>query len=465
MNAVLISTYDSGRQPFSLGSAAAWLKRVGAAVTCVDLAVEQLCQDAFRQADLIALSLPMHTATRLATGLIEKSRRENPAAHICVFGLYAAINESYLRKLGAHSVLGGEFEAGLAALAERLMAERPMAGAGGNGGGPQREPLISLARQKFLPPERSLLPPLEKYAHLQTASGEQRTVGYVEASRGCKHLCRHCPVVPVYQGVFRVVQKEVVLEDLRRQVAAGARHISFGDPDFFNGPAHGLGIVEALHGEFPELTYDVTIKVEHLLRQRRHLPLLRDTGCLFVTSAVESVDNRVLELLAKGHTREDFAELVRLFRRIGLQLSPTFVTFTPWTTLEGYIELLETLSSLELIDQVAPVQYAIRLLITAGSKLLELAETRAIIKDFDEGELVYPWVHPDARVDRLFQQVSAALQEGQSLGESRREIFARIARLAYAARGDADGMRPACTAQGMLPPAVFVPYLTEPWYC
>ena len=109
---------------------------------------------------------------------------------------------------------------------------------------------ISLDRLQFLTPLRSGLPPLEEYAHLRI-NGTRKRAGYTEASRGCKHLCRHCPVVPVYQGAFRVVQPEVVLEDIRRQVAAGAEHITFGDPDFFNGPTHAMRIVEALHREFP----------------------------------------------------------------------------------------------------------------------------------------------------------------------------------------------------------------------
>ena len=109
-------------------------------------------------------------------------------------------------------------------------------------------------------------------------------MGYTEATRGCKHLCRHCPVVPVYRGAFRIVQQDVVLEDIRQQVAAGAEHITFGDPDFFNGPGHAIPIVEALHREWPALTYDVTIKMEHLLKHRELLPVLKATGCLFVTS-------------------------------------------------------------------------------------------------------------------------------------------------------------------------------------
>src|SRR5262249_10801833 len=156
-----------------------------------------------------------------------------------------------------------------------------------------------------------------------------RVVGYTEATRGCKHRCRHCPIVPIYDGQFRVVPVDVVLADIRQQVDAGARHITFGDPDFFNGPAHALAILSALAREWPELTYDATIKVEHLLKQRALLPRLRDTGCLFITSAVEAIDDDILARLDKHHTRADFIEAVAICRAAGVTLVPTFVAFTP----------------------------------------------------------------------------------------------------------------------------------------
>ena len=63
----------------------------------------------------------------------------------------------------------------------------------------------------------------------------------------------------MYNGQFRVVPPEIVLADIDAQVAAGAQHISFGDPDFFNGPGHAMRIVEAMHASHPQVTFDVTI--------------------------------------------------------------------------------------------------------------------------------------------------------------------------------------------------------------
>ena len=462
MNVVLISTYELGRQPFGLASPAAWLKDEGCAVTSLDLAVQPLSEgaEALAAADLIGFYLPMHTATRLAAGVVGRIRDLNPRAHLCFYGLYAPVNESYLRRLGAGTILGGEYEEGLVSLVRRLGSHEA-----GRRVPEQPEPLISLGRQKFRAPDRSGLPGLERYARLQMAPGVLKTVGYTEASRGCKHLCRHCPVVPVYQGNFRIVQPDVVLEDVRRQVAAGAEHVTFGDPDFFNGPTHAVKIVRALHDEFPRLTYDVTIKVEHLLRHREHLPTLRDTNCLFVTSAVEAIDDAILRIFDKNHTREQFVEAVDLFRVVGLHLNATFVTFTPWTTLAGYLELLHLIRDLDLIENVAPIQYAIRLLIPASSRLLELPEVARIVLEFDERKLFYPWVHPDLRVDRLCQELLRDIQSVLGQDEGRAEIFQRVWRRAHLAYEEPVASAREAMVGGPRPARSTVPYLTEPWYC
>jgi radical SAM superfamily enzyme YgiQ (UPF0313 family) len=473
INVLLVSTYEIGRQPFGIASPAAWLREVGASVTVLDLSRQPFREGPFTKADLIAFYVPMHTATRLAAKVVERIKTVNPNAHLCFFGLYAPVNEAYLRKLGAQTILGGEFEEGLVSLVHRLAKERE----------PDRpalstlqpEPLISLSRLKFKVPDRSGLPILSNYARL-VIGGQTRVVGYTEATRGCKHVCRHCPIVPVYEGNFRVVQQDVVIEDIRRQVAGGAQHITFGDPDFFNGPSHAVRIINEMHRDFPQLTYDVTIKIQHLIKEVRLLPILRDTGCLFVTSAVESFDPVVLEAFDKRHTREEFFRVVHNFREIGLGFNPTFVAFTPWTTLVSYLDFLSVIADLDLIESVSPIQYAIRLLIPAGSKLLDLEEVRNMVGEFDEEALLYPWAHPDPVVDQLCKDILIAVEAAQRAKASRREIFPKVWRLASAAlerstiakigfsavNGDRDGPLSELTAFAS---KAEVPRLTENWYC
>jgi len=409
-----------GRQPFGVASAAAWLRAGGWDVRAIDAAKEQLTPDRLGGADVIGFHLPMHTATRLAAPLIERVRRVNPAASLAAYGLYAPINEAWLRANGVAHVLGPEGEEELVDLAKRSEAgdESTHAWASGHGS----------PRPLGLTPQRAGLLPLANYTQLQMPDGSTRVAGSTDATRGCKHLCRHCPIVPVYQGRFRAIPVDAVLADVTQQVAAGARHISFGDPDFFNGPTHARRIVERLAAEFPGVTYDVTIKIEHILRHAAMLPLLARTGCLFITSAVESIDDTVLLHLAKGHTRADFVEAVRLCRDAGVTLSPTFVAFTPWTTLEAYDDLLRTIDELDVKEQVAPIQLAIRLLITSGSPLLELPDIQAVITEFDPASLTWPWRHRDPRVD--------ALQESAMRGVRARARTRRA-----------------------------VPHMTEAWYC
>ncbi len=453
MRVLLISTYELGRQPFGLASPAAWLARAGAEVELLDLACQPLDESKVREADAIAFHLPMHTATRLALAALGGIRRLNPNAHLAFYGLYAPINEALLRRLGAELVLGGEFEAGLTSWINRL--ER---------GGAHQEPnrAVELGRQQFIVPERSRLPGLSRYARLVMPDGSERIVGATEASRGCKHRCRHCPIVPVYNGIFRIIQPAVVLADIRQQIRAGAEHITLGDPDFFNGIRHAIGIVTALHEEFPGLTYDVTIKIEHLLKHSSHLRTLAETGCLFVTSAVESVNDEVLRRLEKGHTRADFLSAAKLCREAGLILSPTFVAFTPWTKVEGYIELLRTIARLGLIENVAPIQLAIRLLIPAGSRLLELADARGWIGPFDEDALAYPWANPDSRADELCAEIQAVVLERGKSRASRRAIFTAVWQAAHRA---ANAEPPPLAEVRDLVSRAAIPYLTEPWYC
>ena len=446
---LLVSTYDLGRQPFGVASAAAWLRQAGAEVRCTDVAVEPTPSDELIQASaMVGFYVPMHTATRLAIPLAERVHRLNPDTHICFFGLYAVPNEERLRDIGARTILSGEFEEGLVAAYRKLCAGETNAATVVS---------ISRARQHFIMPDRSRLPGLREYARLRVAEGIERMAGHTEASRGCKHFCRHCPVVPVYRGRFRVVDVATVMEDVDQQVEQGAGHITFGDPDFWNGPGHARTIVQELHRRHPDVTYDVTIKVEHLLRHAGDLPLLRDTGCLFVTSAVEAVDDHILEMLEKGHTRADVVTVLRLFRETGLALTPTFVAFTPWTSLESYLDLLHFIYEHGLAPRVAPIQLAIRLLVPAQSRLLEVESIQQIVGPLDRAALYHPWKHPDARVDALQQDLIARV----SHAASQSSFFTDAWGLAHKAAG----LAAAPLTADRLEPTSFIPHVTEPWYC
>src|SRR2546422_5361701 len=463
---LLVACYELGHQPLAVAWPAAFLEREGYAPAVMDVSVEPFDAERVRRAKLVAISVPMHTALRLGVAVAERVRTVNAACHIAFYGLYATLNADHLLAGVADSVMSGEIESTLVDLAQRLGSSQHRHGDGE--GSPASVvpkprasglPLPVLQKLSFPVPSRTHLPSLKKYAHLERDGGLEM-VGYVQANRGCKHMCRHCPIPPVYGGRFFIVPTEVLLTDIRQQVDAGATHVTFGDPDFLNGPGHALAVARALHDDVPSVTFDFTAKVEHLLRHRGRLREFADLGCAFIVTAAESVSDTVLAHLAKGHTSADLIEALRAVRAAGIALRPTWVPFTPWATLDDYRELLDFVEAHELIDAIDPVQYSIRLLVPPGSLLLESGAMRPFLGPLVQDAFYYRWIHPDPRMERLAGDVAALVAQAAEAREDTVTTFNRIRRLADAAAG----ARP--RADLTLPPGrTRPPRLTEPWFC
>jgi len=456
---LLVACYELGHQPLAVAWPAAFLERAGYRPAVMDLSVEPFDADKVARATLVAISVPMHTALRLGVTVAERVRGANPGCHVCFFGLYASLNAEYLFAHGAQSVIGGEAETVLVELARALEASDGHAVPGLQR--PGHEAMPHLQRLDFPVPSRAQLPSLKSYAHLER-DGRHEPVGYVEATRGCLHLCRHCPIPPVYGGRFFAVPAAVVMADIRQQVAAGARHITFGDPDFLNGPTHALKLARALHAEFQEVTFDFTAKIEHLLRHRAHLRDLVELGCVFIVSAAESLSDTVLAYLDKGHTRADIVAALQATSEAGVELRPTWVAFTPWTRLEDYRDLLDFIEAVGLIDRVDPVQYSLRLLVPPGSLLLQSPAMRPHLGALEQETFSYGWTHPDPRMDGLQEAVAAAVAAAAECGEDAAATFDRVRALADELAGEPP--HPSVAAR-LDPGRPRPPRITEPWFC
>ena len=459
---LLLSGYELGHQPLGVAAPLAWLAAAGIAAQAVDLAQEPLAQhaQAVRSARWVGISTPMHTALRVGVQAARAVRALNPAAHISFYGHYAALNAPQLLRADADSVLAGELQSVLPQLAHAVLQGTWDGHAPPPGVRTAHCPDAALPIRRTaanLQPQRAGLQALQCYAQLRSNGGLQ-LAGYTEATRGCKHMCTHCPIPPVYGGRFVAVPVAAVLADVHTQVAAGARHITFGDPDFLNGPAHALRIARALHQQLPHVTFDFTAKVSHIAANAGLFAEFAALGCLFVVSAVESLAAPVLQALRKGHTRAELELALRTLDAAGIALRISLVAFTPWTTLADYLEQLAWLRANDLVEHIDAVQLGIRLLIPPGSLLLREFGNAAWLGALDAENYSHPWTHPDARMDALWAQVSDCTAAAARTGEDARTTFAAVERLAYAAAGR---VAPAPGPRLRPPP----PGLTESWFC
>lgn len=456
---LLISCYELGHQPIALASPLAFLEQAGYRPDVIDISVQKLDMAKVKRARLIAISVPMHTALRIGAVVAAQAREANTNCHIAFFGLYSSLNENALLEKVADTVIGGEYETVLVSLAQSLEEKRnyPIKGASTR----QINAAPLLTHLPFVTPSRTILPPLEKYAHLEK-DGILRQVGYLEASRGCRYHCRHCPIPSVYDGHFFLIPREFVLEDIKKLVDLGATHITFGDPDFLNGPVHSLRIVRSMHALFPDLTFDFTAKIEHLIRYQSSLPELAELGCIFIISALESLNNTILDHLNKNHTRADITQAVSYTREAGITLRPSLVPFTPWTTMEDITELFDFVEKEGMIDCLDPVQYTIRLLIPPGSLLLSEPSVTPHLGPLVREAFTYQWTHPDPRIDRLQEMFSEDVEKGTQEGVDPAMIFYQLKELAYAAF---ERRSPATVIYPVHSERLRPPRLTEPWFC
>ena len=450
---LLVSTYELGHQPVHLASPAAALRQGGHDVCVLDLSVQPWEPGLLAWAEAVAFSVPMHTAMRLAVGAAAAVRRRRPELAICFYGLYATANPDAGFEGLVDRVIAGEYEPALVSWVDGLATGREPTGG--------TAVVVARGRSPFTVPDRRRLAPLQRYAHL-AVDGEERLAGAVEASHGCASRCRHCPVPSVYDGHFRAVAAEVVLADIAQLVAEGARHITFADPDFLNGAQHSLRIVRAMHERFPEVSFDCTTKVELILRHRGVWPELAAGGCLFVVSALECVNDEILARLDKGHTVADAAEAIAVLRGSGIELRPSFLPFTPWTTVEDLVALVDFVAAHDLVANVDPVQYTIRLLVPGGSLLLDHPDLAPHLGPYDPERLSYWWRAADPAVDRLQVELAAAVEGGLAAGASPGALYLAVSAAVRRAAGHPPLDAPVAARTGA---GAHRPRLTEPWFC
>ena len=82
------------------------------------------------------------------------------------------------------------------------------------------------------------------------------------------------------------------------------------------------------------------------------------------------LEQLALERLGLAHARADeAAQAVALLREHGIEIRPSWLPFTPWATPQDILEILDFVIANEMVGNVDPIQYTIRLLVPKGSDI------------------------------------------------------------------------------------------------
>lgn len=441
-----ISTYELGHQPLILARLATALDSLGISTELCDNSIFnrpfadksdfQIAGGEFPTH--LVISVPMHTATQLGKTIASRAREFfGNSITIIAVGLYAKVALSFT----------GLFDIGVPQGSNEQIMEAI---------GVKLDDSIR-SNLKLQVPDRSKLPEIHNYAHLLEQNGK-RLVGYVETTTGCAHSCKHCPVPVVHHGSFRAIAASIVLKEIDQLYKSGARHITFGDPDFLNGPTHSLKITRAMHQKYPDLTFDATIKIEHILENRNIWAEMAELGLTLVVSAFEHTSDLILTKLAKGHTKAQIVEALQLLRSHGIEVRPSLLPFTPWTDRQSLIELIEFIYDNNLVESVDPVQLSIRLLIPLDS--LVLGDEDLQIGPWNPDLLSFEWRSSDPLIDELQLQLSQIAQDSLDRQMPSIQVFDEMRRCIYGAFSltppTRSQYRATCEEK---------PRLSEAWFC
>jgi radical SAM superfamily enzyme YgiQ (UPF0313 family) len=406
-NFLVVSSFEGGYQPVTALAGFVALRNAGFSNTRFhDTYVDGLPDDLFDDVDAVAIAVPLFDALQAGLQLSEMIRSKRPEAKIIFFGQYATLNAGRLPgKYGDYAVCG-EWEQPLVNFAHHLTTGQVLDKLGLVDARDARSGMIPhpyITRNGIALIDRSAAPPLHKYPqpHVEKLLGATGiTVGGVESTRGCHHKCTYCSVYATYDGKVIPIKDDIVIEDVRNLVALGMQHLTFTDAEFFNAKNQGLRLLRVLHAEFPDLTYDFTTRIDHILEHEEALREMKDLGVRFITSALEFPTQMVLDVVSKEISLADIELAIKTLRDIGIRLSPTFIMFNPWVGKEDLATFRDFIERNDLDDVVDPIQYETRLHLYKGSPLLSRASTAGL--ELTEFEFHYDWKHADPAVDEMY---------------------------------------------------------------
>ena len=394
MKILLTSFYDLGKQPKIIAEIVDRYNSAEIDFDFFDFSVEDQNID-LENYDVLGIYAPMHTATILSIEYIKDKILPNK---MFTFGLYGSVLEDFNSSIRYIK----DIESDELALFLEINDDHQ----------------FSLKNNI---PNRQIFPDISNYAHLVDGSNNL-IAGSVETTYGCKHSCTHCPVPISFNGTFKTYSLEKIISDVENQVNQGAKHISFNDPDFFNGPIHALKILESLNEKFPSITYDSTIKVEHILKYKKYFKELSSLNMVFVISAFETTNDLVLSILEKNHTSNDLNNSIEISQDFGIDIRPTWMPFSPWTELNDLSNIVNLIEKYKLRETVDPIQLTIKLLIPKHSLIIKKPEINKYLGNYEKNSLSFKWEYENNDVEKLQSSLFDFILNNSELNEHKQYL-------------------------------------------
>ena len=428
MKILLTSFYDLGKQPKIIAEIVDRYNSSEIDFDFFDFSVEDQNID-LENYDVLGIYAPMHTATILSIEYIKDKKLPNK---MFTFGLYGSVLEDFNSSIRYIK----DIESDELALFLEINDDHQ----------------FSLKNNI---PNRQIFPDISNYAHLVDGSNNL-IAGSVETTYGCKHSCTHCPVPISFNGSFKTYSLEKIVSDVENQVKQGAKHISFNDPDFFNGPIHALKILESLNEKFPSITYDSTIKVEHIIKYKKYFKELSSLNMVFVISAFETTNDLVLSILEKNHTSHDLNNSIEISQDFGIDIRPTWMPFSPWTELNDLSNIVKLIEKYELRETVDPIQLTIKLLIPKHSLIIKKPEINKYLGNYEKNSLSFKWEYENNDVEKLQSSLFDFILNNSELDEHKQYL-------------GMVNIIEKCTDTKLLTNSSYdfknVPKLSETWFC
>ena len=202
--------------------------------------------------------------------------------------------------------------------------------------------------------------PGESYAHARPGPVSR----YVSITRGCENYCTYC-IVPYLRGKLRSRDADSIIREIKSLVSVGAKEVTLLGQNviaYRHGHLDFTGLVDRILGEtaVTRLRFltshprDIGTAVFKIMAREPRL-------CSHVHLPVQSGSNRILRMMNRGYTREDYLETIRAAREIapGIGLTTDIIVGFPSESDSEFHDTLDLVRAVR-FDSAFTFQYSAR---------------------------------------------------------------------------------------------------------